>query len=572
MPFLTAAYGLLALRLQEDASALSSGDVTKHLQGAVTDHFRGSGNWGYYQDHFGDDDSGDVIYSSGGETYKAPYEISGTPPAASIDHEKRTKVIPRTVYDEQEDEGDHYAKMQESALYTPGPLPLCERLVSKSERDSMDESDFAGKGKSFPINKPEDVMAAVRSIGRAGSGNLGPSGIKARIIGIAKRKGWTKYLPKSWQEGGAKATESAKSSPVGKIKIVESFPWAESLLLSESIAGGIERDVRIIVPCTGSTAHYTSEALKKSAGAFAAGTQMFINHPTKQEERERPERDWRELVGQLTQPARWEESHKGGPGLYAKAKFVSKLAPEVIEKASMSGVSIRANGDALMESGKPVVKNGQPVLERITSVESIDIVTKAGAGGLILSESARTDPQTSEVNMTDEQVKLLISEAVKAATSPLRERALRGDALYAGHQTLAGVAFTDEQKSFVIEEAIRAGLPEKDGALDTEKFGVLVMAEARRLGKVISNGGKVRGLGVAVAEAKDGMKECPHCDGDGEDGDGEDCEHCDGTGKIEAGKKKTKESRNPEKELATTLSSALGLSESAAKRAAEGRD
>ena len=166
--------------------------------------------------------------------------------------------------------------------------------------------------------------------------------------------------------------------------------------------------------------------------------------------------------------------------------------------------------------------------------------------------------------MTKEEVQVIVSEAVKAATSPLRERALKGDALYAGLKTLEGVAFTDEQKSFVIEESIRAGIPEKDNELDSEKFGVLVMAEAKRLGKILGNGAQVRGLGVAATEAKS-MKECPDCDGD------PDCDTCGGSGKVP--KTKSKESKvDPEKELAEQLASALGLSESAANRAAKGRE
>jgi hypothetical protein len=70
-------------------------------------------------------------------------------------------------------------------LVYAGAIPLYERFVSKAERDKMDEGDFAGKGKSFPINKPADVMAAVHSMGRAGTGNYGPAALKANIIRIA---------------------------------------------------------------------------------------------------------------------------------------------------------------------------------------------------------------------------------------------------------------------------------------------------------------------------------------------------------------------------------------------------
>ena len=77
-----------------------------------------------------------------------------------------------------------------------------------------DLSDFAGKGKSFPINTPGDISAAVHSMGRAGDKNVGASTLKSRIIAIAKRKGWTKYLPKAWQGGD----DSTSSSELGSLR------------------------------------------------------------------------------------------------------------------------------------------------------------------------------------------------------------------------------------------------------------------------------------------------------------------------------------------------------------------
>ena len=69
------------------------------------------------------------------------------------------------------------------------------------------------------------------------------------------------------------------------------------------------------------------------------------------------------------------------------------------------------------------------------------------------------------------------------------------------------------------------------------------------------------------------MKTCPTCDGDGEDEDGEDCKDCDGKGMVKKDTKTAKESKvDTDKELAATLANSLGLSESAALRAAKGRD
>ena len=72
MPVLTAAYAALALDLQESAFALSSGDTRDRLSKSVSNHFRNGDSYGYYLDHFGDAEAGDVVYSSNGDTFKAP--------------------------------------------------------------------------------------------------------------------------------------------------------------------------------------------------------------------------------------------------------------------------------------------------------------------------------------------------------------------------------------------------------------------------------------------------------------------------------------------------------------------
>jgi len=75
---------------------------------------------------------------------------------------------------------------------------LVLRDISTDTRKHMPDEDFAGKGRSFPIEKPEDVDAAVHSIGRAGDDNYDAPTLKANIKRIAKRKGFA--LPKEWQD------------------------------------------------------------------------------------------------------------------------------------------------------------------------------------------------------------------------------------------------------------------------------------------------------------------------------------------------------------------------------------
>lgn len=88
------------------------------------------------------------------------------------------------------------------------------RNISQEERDALPASDFAGKNRSFPIIIGEDVDAAARSIGRAGSDNYSPDELKARIIAIAKRKGLTASLPEDWKP---KSKVKAALAKIGEI-------------------------------------------------------------------------------------------------------------------------------------------------------------------------------------------------------------------------------------------------------------------------------------------------------------------------------------------------------------------
>jgi hypothetical protein len=562
---------LLAIR---EAGELSSDDVAARLRDAISDHFRGTATWGYLVTYFGDATSGDVIFCADGDTRKASYEISEQGDKSSkcvIDFDNTLNVVPRTVYEEEADEADTYAQMFEAfskkKLYTVA-LPLYERFISKKKRDAMDSGDFAGKGRSFPIEKEADVAAAFHSLGRAGADNYSVATIRANIIRIAKRKGFK--LPKSAEK---KTTEAAAATNTGALKLVESIDWSqeETLNLLES-SGSVEREIKVIAPGEGSSAVYTPEVLKRDAAIVAkTGTQMFINHATEAERRARPEGDWHKLVGALSSDGYYLESHKQGPGVYAKAKFAEGIDPEIMAKAKLgAGLSINANGEAAMEAGRPVLQKGKPVLGRFTSCESIDIVTRAGAGGMVLTESARAAEEVQDV--TEEAVKKLIESAVKAAVDPYRDRALRGDATVLANRILSGVSFSESQKQFVIEEALRNPLPIEGDKLDEKKFSDLVVAEAKRVGSMLGTGGKVRGLGgVALTEAK--MKNCPTCDGDGKDDEGEDCEDCDGTGKVPGAhaKESAKAAKAEGDELATRLQESLGMSKAGADRAAGGR-
>ncbi len=497
MALLRAAYFGLAIQLQEASAAMSSNEMRDGLQNAISAAHDGdpahSGHSHQYVDHTGDEASGDCIFTcdpdGDGDTdyVSAPYS-KGTDSSNddySIDTDNGKQVAMRSSWEDVPDEADHYAAMQEAKLYTPGPIVMCERFVSKKERDAAGSGDFAGKGKSFPILKAADVDAAFHSLGRAGSDNHSVATIRANIIRIAKAKGFP--LPKSAQDGGDDKTKEAKGATSTGLRLCESASTLEAIVLREAKA---DYEIKLIAPGKGSSAFYPAEVLKRDGPkVFGPGTHVYVNHPTAAEEAARPEGDVKNLAGVLTTAAAYHESHAKGPGLYARMKVFADHGQMVEEKAPHVGMSIRASGIA--ESGKK--QDGLPILKELTGAESVDVVTRAGAGGMILSEAARTaNPKQEAAEMSAEEVQKLVEAGIQKARLPelARNEATR---------LLEKVAFKPKTKAAIVESVCLRNIPVKENALDVEAFGKIVVAEAQRVGEMLaeeSGAGRIAHMGI----------------------------------------------------------------------------
>ena len=502
-PRLSGAYLALAVKLQEAAGDMTASTVGQKLSAAIQAAHKGTGKWGSYLDHMGDDNSGDVIYSCSGDTMSCPYEIAsngdGVASTAKLDMDSARKVSPRVTYEDmpEDEDDDGMATMYEAALYTRGGIPLSERFVSKAERDQMDEGDFAGKGKSFPVNKPGDIRAAVHSMGRAGTGNYGPAALKANIIRIAKKKGWTKYLPQAWQGGGSDAKEGAGAGAreTDGLRLVESAATVEAIRIQEARA---DYPIKLIAPGAGASAYYPQEVLERDGPkVFRAGTHVYLNHATQAEEAARPDGDMRNLAGVLTSTAEYQESGPNGPGLYARMKVFADHAQMVEEKAPYVGMSIRASGIA--ESGK--TRDGKPVLKELTGAESVDVVTRAGAGGMILTEAAGA----AKPNQGGAET---MTAAEQQQVTRLMERAIRGDAREAATRILAGVTLPEAAKQRVIETVL-VNVPTKAGEVDavrlTESVNAAAKAEGQYLAAIAPS--RVYGMGASAGAVEIDAKE-----------------------------------------------------------------
>ena len=180
---LRAQFFLIAQKLQEaaDSGDVSHNDLTRWLSDACQEIAK-PGEYCSFVDFIGDGESGDVVYMLNGDLMRAPYEVQGV--TARVDVESAVDVLPRTTYEPESDDDEHVASMEAAKLYAGG-VPLYERFIPKSARAAAPSGSFAGKGKSFPILKPEDVKAAVQAMGRAGSENYSTDVIKKNIVRIA---------------------------------------------------------------------------------------------------------------------------------------------------------------------------------------------------------------------------------------------------------------------------------------------------------------------------------------------------------------------------------------------------
>jgi hypothetical protein len=173
---------------------------------------------------------------------------------------------------------------------------------------------------------------------------------------------------------------------------------SEAGRLSEADGPGRVR-VRIIETGWGSSGYYSSEMLERDGpNVFTAGTQMYIDHPSMSEEFERPERSIRDLAGHLATDARFENG-----ALVAEAEIISAWRPVITELWEHIGVSIRARGE--VDNEAEIDGQRGPVIRAITEAASVDFVTKPGAGGRVteLLESNRKQSQLEGLDMDKEQ-------------------------------------------------------------------------------------------------------------------------------------------------------------------------
>ena len=126
--------------------------------------------------------------------------------------------------------------------------------------------------------------------------------------------------------------------------------------------------------------YYPAEVLKRDYGIFE-GMKMYADHPTEQEDKERPERSIRDWVATLSEVACDDNGVVTGIAEIIEPWMMQKLAA-LREKDMLSemGISINAVGSASKGTidGKETL-----VIEKLVAARSVDFVTEPGAGGVV---------------------------------------------------------------------------------------------------------------------------------------------------------------------------------------------
>lgn len=164
-----------------------------------------------------------------------------------------------------------------------------------------------------------------------------------------------------------------------RIQLTETAGTLEATTVESADNGATRYRIRVIEGDRwGSSGYYSNTALTEAATdrIFHESLPMYIDHPGRTDQMNRPERSIRDLAGYLSSDAVMEAD-----GLYADVTVYPHMAPVIEAMRDQIGVSIRAAAE--VEQGEADGRKGV-IVKRFTEAASVDYVTKAGAGGKIL--------------------------------------------------------------------------------------------------------------------------------------------------------------------------------------------
>jgi cation transport regulator ChaB len=281
----------------------------------------------------------------------------------------------------------------------------------------------------MPYSSIEDLPDTVKHVLPKGGQEIYFSAFNAAYSGTCKDRedrdtcaakiAWS-AVGKSYVHGSDGWTRKEEAAGRGNANVTDYETFDETIpgdLKRESISDtGIAR-IRIIKPGWGSSGYYSESVLERDAQkVYTPGLHMYLNHPTVKEEKERPERDLRDLAGVIAGSVAYEKEGPVGPGVYADALIFKDKRGFLGEIAPYIGISHRVMGKSA--TGEAEGRKGA-IIESLERGISVDYVTMPGAGGGIVQmfESWR---ETAEMNAEHEQHRE--SDAPKGSNEELQSK------------------------------------------------------------------------------------------------------------------------------------------------------
>lgn len=201
--------------------------------------------------------------------------------------------------------------------------------------------------------------------------------------------------------------------------------------------------------------HYPESTIRESAAHFK-GLKMYLNHPTKKEEAERPERDLRDWASTIVES--WYDDGKAMGRVVVHDEWLRERLMDPVARQHI-GVSINTGGKIVM--GKVNGEEMQIVekisLRRSNGPASVDWVTEAGARGRVsrllkesqtltkektmdLKEATFADLQRENPTLVKE-----LSESIRKELSQSDEMKAKDAQLKEAQEKLAAVELKEKQ-------------------------------------------------------------------------------------------------------------------------------
>jgi hypothetical protein len=295
------------------------------------------------------------------------------------------------------------------------------------------------------------------------------------------------------------ASESADIDiTTGEIALVERAISDDGTVMLKLISEGV-----------GSSGFYPKDVLKRDGPkVFTKGLFNLIDHPTAQQEKDRPEGSVLNVGSTLMEDAKWYDSWKDkngtdqGAGLYARATVKPTFREDLSVIANDIGMSIRAKGKARRGLIDGVE---MPIIESIDKALSVDYVTLPGRGGKVIDmmesakvkethtmtvdEAAFTQLQEANRKLSDQVARL--TEATARATALVSV-----DSVLATYPTLPKTAKARVRRQFESADLAFTEAGALDNAKLVESIKNAVAEETAYLSQL--GVGSVRGLGTVT--------------------------------------------------------------------------